>query len=66
MPIVVAHDLGPGTELVHRGPDGNLCLFEQAVYSTKMSILDIRNHACAWCWAYEIYLKTGDWPAAEH
>ncbi len=49
----------------HRYKDGSLCLFRPEEYSNKMTILSIRNLACAWCFAYEAYQNTGEWPAAE-
>lgn len=49
----------------HSFGDGSLCLMHEDDYSSKMSILDIRNAACAWCWCYDLYKQTGEWPAAE-
>lgn len=51
---------------LHMWKDGSLCLMEPDTYNSGISILKIRNLACAWCFCYEAYLNTGEWPAAEH
>ena len=45
--------------------DKRLCLFRPEVYSSNMSILDIRNITASWIHCYEIYLQTGEWTGAE-
>jgi len=45
--------------------DRTLCLMHENDYNSKMSILHIRNMASAWCWCYDIFKETGNWPAAE-
>lgn len=52
-------------DVKHQYDDGTLCLFAPSAYSTKMTILQIRNLSCAWCFCAEVYLKEGKWPAAE-
>ena len=54
------------TANIHRYGDGSLCLMSQSSYTSSMSILQIRNLACAWCFCYEGFLATGKWHAAEH
>jgi len=51
----------------HKYDNGSLCLFTPSAYSSKMTILQIRNLACAWCFCADIYLRTDkkEWPAAE-
>lgn len=49
----------------HRNGDGSLCLAHPSEYSNLTTILEIRNLACAWLFAYEAYEETGEWPAAE-
>lgn len=49
----------------HMFRDGKLCLMHSDDYNSKISILGIRNSACAWCWAVEVYTHTGKWPTAE-
>ncbi len=53
------------TTHIHKMDDESLCLFDTCDYSSKMTILEIRNQACAWCFAYDAYIQTGQWPAAE-
>ena len=50
----------------HVNADGSLCLQHSSDYNSSTSVLQIRNRACAWCFAYEGYLATGKWPAAQH
>lgn len=50
----------------HTYKDGSLCLMESSEYNSRLSVLQIRNQACAWCWAVEVYTHTKSWPAAEH
>ena len=35
-------------------------------YNTKMSVIDFRNFAAAWCFCIEVYVNTREWPAAQH
>ena len=49
----------------HTYRDGSLCLLHPDDYNSNISILQIRNLACAWCWAAEVYVHTKKWPAAE-
>ena len=49
----------------HVYEDESLCLFKPEFYYSSMSILEIRNLACAWCFCYEAYQDTGEWPGAE-
>jgi hypothetical protein len=49
----------------HMYSDGHLCLFEPDVYSSRWSVLQIRNMAASWCFCYEVYSETGTWPGAE-
>lgn len=56
----------PGTTTTrHNWSDGSLCLFKPEVYSSNWTILDVRNQACSWFFAYETYKNTGSWPTAE-
>ncbi|MBT6562549.1 MAG: hypothetical protein HON76_08480 [Candidatus Scalindua sp.] len=50
---------------MHVYSDKSLCLFRPEVYSSSMSILDIRNVAASWIHCYEIFLNTGEWAGAE-
>jgi hypothetical protein len=50
----------------HMNSDESLCLMDSSDFNSKKSVLQIRNQACAWCWAVEVYTHTGEWPAAEH
>jgi hypothetical protein len=49
----------------HMYRDGSLCLMHHNDYNSSISILEIRNLACAWCWAVEVYTHTKEWPAAQ-
>lgn len=49
----------------HMYNDGNLCLMRSSDYDSSTSVLQIRNLACAWCFAVEVYTRTGEWPTAE-
>lgn len=49
----------------HMFKGGKMCLMHQDDYNSKISILEIRNMACAWCWAVEVYTHTNKWPTAE-
>jgi len=50
----------------HQYSEGRFCLMHPSDYnSNNTSILEIRNLAAAWCWCAEVYLNTGEWPAAE-
>jgi len=51
---------------MHMYGDGHLCLMHPDDHSGNMSILDIRNLAATWCFCFEVYKNTGDWPAAEY
>jgi len=50
----------------HLWSDDSLCLMEPSSYGSGTSILQFRNLAAAWCFCYEVYINTGNWPAAEH
>lgn len=50
---------------IHMYKDGSLCLMHSNEYNSRISILEIRNLAAAWCWCIEVYTNTGEWPAAE-
>lgn len=52
-------------ERKHMYSDGSLCLFRPEEFSSRMTILDIRNMAASWCFCYESYVNTGNWPGAE-
>jgi hypothetical protein len=65
-PYVQPKAYAPGIATTkHIFSDGSLCLFAPTSYKTNMSLLDIRNQTCAWCFAYEAHRATGEWPAAE-
>lgn len=49
----------------HMYGDGRLCLLHPDDYHSTISILQMRNLACTWCWAAEVYIHTKQWPAAE-
>ncbi|MBW1668188.1 MAG: hypothetical protein JRI79_13565 [Deltaproteobacteria bacterium] len=49
----------------HMYRDGSLCLMHPNEYNSNISILQIRNLACAWVWAVEVYTHTKQWPTAE-
>jgi len=49
----------------HMYKDGSLCLFKPEFYSSRMSILEIRNLSCSWCFCYSAYKNTGKWSGAE-
>ena len=50
----------------HMFKDGSLCLMHPSSYNSRISILQIRNQASAWCFCIEAYANTGKWPAAEY
>lgn len=52
-------------DMKHLYSDGSLCLMHADDYSSKMSILEFRNQAVAWCWCADAYKQTGEWPGAE-
>jgi hypothetical protein len=62
MPKVFAPD---ALQTKHVWEDGSLCVFKREHYSSSMSILDVRNHACSWCHACDVYRATSEWGAAE-
>ena len=45
--------------------DGSLCLLHPDDYNSNISILQMRNLGCAWCWAVEVYIETKEWPTSE-
>lgn len=49
----------------HLYPPNKPCLMEPHEYNSNISILELRNLLCAWCWCAETYINTGEWPAAE-
>jgi hypothetical protein len=51
---------------IHIYSDGTLCLMHPSSYNSRISILEIRNLAAAWCFCYDVFSHTGTWPAAEH
>lgn len=63
--VFVTNKSVPKGHTTHVNSDGSLCLQHPSAYSSGTSVLQIRNRACAWCFAYDAYLATGKWPAAE-
>lgn len=51
---------------IHMYKDGSLCLMHPDSFNSRISILEIRNLAAAWCFCFEAYANTGKWPAAEY
>ncbi len=49
----------------HVYSDKSLCLFRPEVYSSNLSILDIRNICASWIHSYENFLNTGEWTCGE-
>ena len=49
----------------HMYSNHTLCLMHSNDYTSKTRILDIRNAAAAWCFCFEVYQNTGNWPGAE-
>ena len=50
---------------IHMYDSGELCLFRPEEYHSNLSILELRNKAAAWCFAYDTYLSTDEWGGAE-
>jgi hypothetical protein len=50
---------------IHMYDGGELCLFRPEEYHSNLSILELRNKAAAWCFAYDTYLSTDEWGGAE-
>ncbi len=50
----------------HMFKDGGLCLLHSSEYNSKITVLQTRNRAAAWCFCFEAYVNTGKWPAAEY
>tara|TARA_B100000315_G_C14544659_1_gene572645 strand:- start:1209 stop:1670 length:462 start_codon:yes stop_codon:yes gene_type:complete len=44
--------------------DGSICYMHPNSYISKISILEIRNQICSWCFCIEVFSNTGKWPAA--
>jgi hypothetical protein len=53
------------SDTIHMYGGGELCLFRPEEYHSNLSILDLRNKSCAWCFAYDTYINTGEWGGAE-
>ncbi len=51
---------------MHMYKNGSLCLMHPNSYHSRISILEIRNLAAAWCFCLEVYSNTQEWPAAEY
>jgi hypothetical protein len=46
--------------------DESLCLYMPGDLDSSTTALTIRNLACMWATAYEVYLETGEWITREH
>ena len=51
---------------IHLLSGRQMCLMSTAQYSSRISILDLRNQAASWSFCLEVFSHTGKWPAAEH
>ena len=64
--VRVKHPYFTPSRKIHVYSDGKLCLMHPNLYNSRISILQIRNMACAWTFSFEVYESTGIWPSAEH
>jgi hypothetical protein len=61
---VLEPTITPDTK-IHMYGGKELCLFRPEEYHSNLSILELRNKAVAWCFAYDTYLNTDEWGGAE-
>jgi hypothetical protein len=51
---------------IHMYKNGTICFMHPDSYNSRISVLEIRNQVAVWCFAYDVFTHTGEWPAAEH
>jgi len=50
----------------HMFGDGHLCLSMNGELDSATTALTVRNLACLWVSAYEVYMRTGEWITRQH